>query len=138
MKFKLSDLAGTRSGKLTVIKSIGRIKQGKVKASLWLCRCDCGRDEVKASDQIIKKTTVSCKYCSVTSRRKPRNKNIKPIPTHLIIKKDNGYKSFLVGAKMFGRKCEAKRYTYEHAYIYKTYLNQEFPYSNLEIINENA
>lgn len=50
------DLIGKRFGRLTVIAFAGTVKQ----QSLWLCRCDCGREKVVRGRCLQNGNTRSC------------------------------------------------------------------------------
>ena len=50
------DLTGQRYGMLTVLKFIGR----KNLQSLWLCKCDCGREVIVNTNNLRKGHTRSC------------------------------------------------------------------------------
>jgi len=54
---KRIDLTGKRSGKLTIIKDVGKDKNGKI---LWLCKCECGNEKEIRSDQLTSGRTQSC------------------------------------------------------------------------------
>ena len=42
----LVDLTGKKFGRLTVIRKVEKPKNLRKKAAYWLCRCDCGNDEI--------------------------------------------------------------------------------------------
>lgn len=44
--------------RLTVLKYVG--KREKDKASLWLCKCDCGKEIIVPTKQLMRKQTQSC------------------------------------------------------------------------------
>lgn len=50
------NMIGQKYGKLTVIKRVGS-RKGR---SLWLCRCDCGREVEVPRDSLIRGNTKSC------------------------------------------------------------------------------
>lgn len=52
-----SDLTGKRFGKLTVLKDSGKRKKGNV---LWECRCDCGNDCLKPTNELNSGFARSC------------------------------------------------------------------------------
>jgi hypothetical protein len=61
--------AGITQGKLTVIREVGKNKQGSI---LWECTCACGKSTVKASD-ILKRGVKSCGIvCGVVDANKAR------------------------------------------------------------------
>jgi len=51
------DLIGRKFGKLTVSKYIGRDKCGD---SIWLCKCDCGKEKNIVTRSLKDKQTKSC------------------------------------------------------------------------------
>lgn len=55
---KKIDLTGQRFGRLVVIKEVGRNKH---RAVLWLCKCDCGNNEVIVTSSALRfGDTTSC------------------------------------------------------------------------------
>lgn len=58
---KFNDLTGKKFGKLTVSKLHGRTETtGGTKFYLWLCKCDCGKDKVCRSNNLVSGRNVSC------------------------------------------------------------------------------
>ena len=55
--YKYDELTGVRSGRLTVVKMVGKSKDRHL---LWLCKCDCGNEVVLPSCSIKGKHTMSC------------------------------------------------------------------------------
>ena len=51
------DLSGKRFGKLVVIKRVGSNNQGN---SMWLCKCDCGKESIVNSQHLKSGQTKSC------------------------------------------------------------------------------
>ena len=43
MRIKKRDLTGCRFGKLVVLHAVSEVKEG-YGASVWRCRCDCGKE----------------------------------------------------------------------------------------------
>ena len=58
----LKDLIGQKFGKLTVLKRTANYvsKNGTTKRVQWLCRCDCGKEIVVASNNLTRGHTQSC------------------------------------------------------------------------------
>lgn len=48
---KPKDMTGEKHGRFTVIKYVGSGNNGK---SLWLCRCECGKEKVIARTDILR------------------------------------------------------------------------------------
>lgn len=55
---KLEDLTGRTYNRLTVIKYIGRNEKNT--ASLWECKCSCGRTTIVSSNNLKRGNTKSC------------------------------------------------------------------------------
>lgn len=53
----LKNIAGMRFDRLTVISVHGREKFGR---ATWLCKCDCGKEIIVFSSNLIKGNTKSC------------------------------------------------------------------------------
>jgi len=51
------DLTGARFGRLFVLGYIGKSSH---RASMWLCRCDCGKEKVIVGKSLRNKETASC------------------------------------------------------------------------------
>jgi hypothetical protein len=62
---KFIDLAGERFSKLIVV---GRSGTGNTGQSIWLCKCDCGKETNVLSDNLRRGKQVSC-GCYLTERR---------------------------------------------------------------------
>lgn len=56
------DLTGRIFGCLTVLEQSGRVKFGRDQAA-WRCRCTCGREEIFATDQLVKRGIQDCAEC---------------------------------------------------------------------------
>lgn len=57
-KFKLADLEGRKFGSLVVVKrAANNIKTNKPN---WLCKCDCGKKTIVASNALLNNATKSC------------------------------------------------------------------------------
>lgn len=54
---KIIELAGRMFGKLLVLKEHGRTKRQQV---TWLCRCECGKESVVSSNDLISGQCQSC------------------------------------------------------------------------------
>lgn len=52
----LKDITGIRSGKLVVVKCVGKDNYG----NLWECLCDCGKTKIVRTNDITFKRVVSC------------------------------------------------------------------------------
>lgn len=50
-------LSGYKIGRLTVIEDVGRSSNGSV---LWRCKCECGKEKVIASSNLMNGTIKSC------------------------------------------------------------------------------
>lgn len=56
-----SDLTGLRFGRLTVLAKAGIRGEGKRGSrSIWLCRCDCGKEKVVTRNSLVTGNTRSC------------------------------------------------------------------------------
>lgn len=51
------DLTGLRFGKLTALRYVGVHKYG---SSLWLCKCDCGKEKIITSSNLMSGRSHSC------------------------------------------------------------------------------
>ena len=60
---KLIDLTGQRFGRWTVTGRAPR--DGRYKAALWACRCDCGNEVAVSGDSLRNGTSKQCFTCSV-------------------------------------------------------------------------
>lgn len=78
------DLSGQRFGRLLAISHLGMRKQGKSKSasSLWLCKCDCGKQRKVFAYSLRRGDTKSCgclaretasKLCAELGRRGAKN-----------------------------------------------------------------
>ena len=54
---KAIDITGERFGRLTAVKRIGKDKRNN---ALWLCKCDCGNEVVRATAELKKRNNHSC------------------------------------------------------------------------------
>ena len=54
------DLTGQRFGRLTVVSNAGYRKYPSTSASVWNCKCDCGKEKVILGDSLRSGKTVSC------------------------------------------------------------------------------
>lgn len=59
---KALDLTGQKFGKLTAIERA----PNKGKRTYWLCRCDCGREEIIQTSHLTCGITARCKACAKT------------------------------------------------------------------------
>lgn len=59
------DISGNRFGKLVAVERCGEL----VSRSLWLCKCDCGKDAVVSISNLRNGHTKSC-GCSVSEKAK--------------------------------------------------------------------
>lgn len=53
---KLIDLTGKKFGKLTVIKK----EKSKNNHTMWLCKCDCGKEKIVGGNELKSGNTKSC------------------------------------------------------------------------------
>lgn len=70
---KLSDLTGTRFGKLTVIENAGRDSSNQ---EIWKCHCDCGNDCIVLATRLKSGRKKSC-GCLQKENRENIKKNWK-------------------------------------------------------------
>lgn len=56
------DLTGQQFGRLTVIERAGSLQYGRM-VPAWLCECGCGRREVLAQPQLLRKGWRECSLC---------------------------------------------------------------------------
>lgn len=71
MRFKKTELAGQRFGRLTVIECAGSDKR---KHAIWLCKCDCGNYTKVPAGDLSSGNTKSC-GCLRIELAKRRGKN---------------------------------------------------------------
>ena len=57
-KRNLKDLTGQRFGRLVAIKIVSR--DDKNRKPKWLCKCDCGKETIVGSTDLLSGTTKSC------------------------------------------------------------------------------
>lgn len=90
MTFKLSsrtkDLTGEKFGLLTVLSYAGQ-SEGKSKINQWLCKCDCGEEEIKFVTA-LNKGQDRCKKCAFEQmgesyRKHDKSKAMKNEPTYI-------------------------------------------------------
>lgn len=60
MAHPIIDIAGQKFGRWTVIEFAGR----KNKATLWLCRCECGAEKIADGHSLRRGQSKGCKSCS--------------------------------------------------------------------------
>lgn len=66
------DMAGIISGRLTVLREAGRLKDGHV---AWLCQCECGKQKEIGSNSLRRKSpVVSCGCMNHTRAQDKRRK----------------------------------------------------------------
>jgi hypothetical protein len=118
--FIAKNLTGKRFGKLIVIKHLGFIKKNR---SIWLCKCDCGKEKIVSTDNLTSHTTVSC-GCKIKEwfRIIDLSQNFKRS------KSANGYIRIRVG----------RSYVLEHRIIMEQYLGRKLDVNeNVHHKNEN-
>jgi very-short-patch-repair endonuclease len=82
----LKDITGQRFGMLTVIRE-SEMRVGAGKRVAWVCKCDCGRETIVASDCLCSGGTTSC-GCKTKSiwieniKKMLDNRDIDYIPEH--------------------------------------------------------
>ena len=54
---KAIDITGERFGRLVAIRRAGKDKRNN---ALWLCRCDCGNEVIRATSDLRKRSNHSC------------------------------------------------------------------------------
>lgn len=67
---KLIDLTGQKFGKLTVIKRVKAPEHVKNKRTYWLCKCECGKENIILRGDLKSKKTVSCGCYNIEKNRK--------------------------------------------------------------------
>jgi len=69
------DLLGKKFGKWTVI---GRTKRGLRRVALWVVKCDCGKERLHRSDQLLSGRSASCGcgYREKKQERARRNRRV--------------------------------------------------------------
>lgn len=88
MGARKEDLTGLKFNKLTVLNLIDHNKDKTYKKRYWLCLCDCGKQTISATSQIVSGKTKSCGCIKVESSI------INSINSrHKIVKKGSGYNS---------------------------------------------
>ena len=68
---KFIDLTGQKFGRLTVIQRVEKPEHVKNKRPYWLCRCDCGKENIVVRSDLKNKKTVSCGCYNAEIIRKP-------------------------------------------------------------------
>ena len=71
IKMRLIDLTGKRFGKLIVIKK----EKPKNKHTMWLCKCDCGKEKIVCGSELKRGTTKSCGCYNIDVMVRNTNKN---------------------------------------------------------------
>jgi hypothetical protein len=66
---KLIDLTGQKFGRLTVIERVKKPEHLKGKKTYWLCRCDCGKENIVTRSDLRSKKTSSCGCYNVERNR---------------------------------------------------------------------
>lgn len=67
---RLNDLIGQKFGRLTVIKRVGTARN---RQSIWLCKCECGKETVSACSNLTSGRMKSC-WCLKNERISNLNK----------------------------------------------------------------
>lgn len=96
------DLTGQRFGKLTVIRYV---KSDKNRASIWLCKCNCGNTKEVLGESLTTGNTISCGCISREKILKESKKNLINGTNIAIVEnliKDNKSKITLSGVKGVG------------------------------------
>ena len=68
---KILDLTGHNFGKLTALETCG-VSAGVVKSKLWRCICQCGKEKVTTSTNLVSGKTKSCGCLMAEVRAKRR------------------------------------------------------------------
>lgn len=63
------DMTGKRFGRFEVLEYAGKRPQGKTQHTLWLCRCDCGREVVVFGHNLRSGRSKSCGCYKVDVKR---------------------------------------------------------------------
>lgn len=69
---RLIDLTGKRFGKLIVIKK----EKPKNKHTMWLCKCDCGKEKIVGASELKRGTTKSCGCYNLQKLHERRKHNM--------------------------------------------------------------
>lgn len=104
------DLTGKRFGRLTVIKSGGKVK----KKWMWICKCDCGNEKSICDYSLRKGVTKSCGCLGAENRLKNcKNRNKSILSDNEIIGMKFGKLTVIEylgkdvhGSKIFKCKCD--------------------------------
>lgn len=59
------DLTGERFGRWTVLERAGEDARGN---SLWLCRCDCGKEKTIVYQNLVQGLSTQCRSCANRNR----------------------------------------------------------------------
>ncbi len=59
MPYRIPDKTGRRFGKFVVLRQI-RVRWGNTH---WLCRCDCGNEEIRQNESLHGRSSPACKSC---------------------------------------------------------------------------
>ena len=75
---KVKNIAGNKYGMLTVLKQVGFTKQNVhgSRSALWLCRCDCGNECIRPTNELTRKRNHSCGCLNEKNLENMRKKNI--------------------------------------------------------------
>lgn len=73
-KPKAIDITGERFGRLIAIRRAGKDKRNN---ALWLCRCDCGNDVIRATSELRKRNNHSCGCLATEHLADMSKKNVK-------------------------------------------------------------
>ena len=94
---KLRNLTGQRFGKLVVIKR----SKHEGKGAKWFCKCDCGKETIVFSANLLKKHTMSCGCLKFK-----KGKNLK----HGYSKTKLGYIYSSIKDRCFREKCKEYKF----------------------------
>lgn len=143
-ELRFDDLTNKRFNNLTVIEYMGKNKHN---ASLWKCKCDCGK-EIITQGQVLKKSEIiSCSYCRKERKREAQkkmldireDKKVEGVYVPALKKrKENGTTSKYKGVYYNSRECKWKAYiTLKYKKVFLgTYSTEEEAYKVRKIAEE--
>jgi HNH endonuclease len=106
----MRDLTGIVSGRLTVIGSAGRTKDGHV---AWSCQCDCGKQKIVSSNSLTRAAPVQscgCMNRTVAQAKKRPDGPWNEGKSYAILEGEHVYKTRHAWSKAvvrhYGNQCE--------------------------------
>ena len=105
MGARQNDLTGLKFNKLNVLSLVNHNEEKKYKKRYWLCLCDCGKETIVSTSQIVSEKTKSC-GCNRAISNVINSANSR----HKIAKKGTGYtsifNSYKANAKLRNKSFE--------------------------------